>query len=179
MKIRSGFVSNSSSSSFIIITKNKDNEVRQPIAKGGILKIPRDSIGETDFGRGAGTFHDFDSKLHFAILQALYTDVQDYIDMILSVLKKKFVGVKDIVINLEPDFYMEYDESKTYGEIDHDSVGNQYLEIFDTEDTLYNFLFMTDSYFHVGGDDEERQKEILRGVDPDKYKIISIFSEFE
>lgn len=180
MKVRTGFVSNSSSSSFIIIAKNLNHEMNQPIAINGKLTIPRNSHAETDFGRGAGYFDDFDSKLHFAILQALYSDNQEYIDMILKVLKRKFVGVSDIEINLKPDFYDDYEEDgKVIGDIDHESIGEQYLEIFEDEDTLYRFLFTADSYLYVGGDDEEKQKEILKKVDTAQYEIISIFPEFE
>jgi len=67
MKIRKGWVSNSSSCSFLVVDtlgKKDDFCVRPP------LMIPGTFRGETDFGRQGADYHDLGDKLNFAVLIA-------------------------------------------------------------------------------------------------------------
>jgi hypothetical protein len=70
MKIRNGFVSNSSSSSFLVISTNSE-EYRPTFKYEGVdLNIPEDFGGNTEFGRENVNYTDFGSRLNFALMLA-------------------------------------------------------------------------------------------------------------
>ena len=74
MKIRSGFVSNSSSSSFIVmpsdifLVQHMSKDLKDPTT----LIVPFIFGGEVEFGRQRENYKDFGSRLNFAYLQALH-----------------------------------------------------------------------------------------------------------
>jgi hypothetical protein len=75
MKIRNGFISNSSSSSFVVFGPSQNYEIPQLLKtqkKQDTLKIPNTFGGETEFGRQRQNYYDFGSRLNWAVLQALY-----------------------------------------------------------------------------------------------------------
>ena len=178
MKTRNGFVSNSSSSSFIVVS-NKE-EINTPLALNGIIKIPRNETGEIDFSRRGGFYQDFDSKLNFMVLQALYSDIQEYMDAVLEVLRMKFGEDVKFEINLRREFYDFYEEVDEkglyYGSIDHDSIGGEFYNMLESAadgntDDLYNFLFKSESYLMMGeGGFEESREELEK-----KGKVFSDF----
>jgi hypothetical protein len=179
MKKRNGFVSNSSSSSFIIVSDKE--EIDTPLALNGTIKIPRNEMGEIDFSRIGGFYQDFDSKLNFIVLQALYSDIQEYMDAVLDVLKMKFGDEVKFEINLRREFYDFYEENADekglyYGSIDHDSIGGEFYNMLESAangntDDLYNFLFKSESYLMMGEDGFEESREELE-------KKGKVFSDF-
>jgi len=194
MKTRNGFVSNSSSSSFVVIAKKRDKEIPTPVTFSNTLMIPRNLSGETDFGSYSGMFSDFDSKLNFLILQALYADNIDYINFIYQILKQKFGNI-DIKNNLRRDFVDFGDEDDSdgldklhFGFIDHQSVGGGFLEFFEGSpddmkkilasridsivERMYNFLFMEDSYLYFASDSAGIKDDIEK-IDKEKYWIMT------
>ncbi len=195
MKTRNGFVSNSSSSSFVVIAKKRDKEIPIPVTFSNTLMIPRNLSGETDFGSYSGMFSDFDSKLNFLILQALYADDMDYISLIYQTLKQKFGNI-DIKNNLRLDFvdFDDGDDSEEldklhFGFIDHQSIGEGFLEFFegsledkkkslDSSDSLvekmYNFLFMGDSYLYFTSDSCDID-DMIEKIDKEKYWIMTYY----
>ena len=195
MKVRSGFVSNSSSSSFVVIAKKRDKEIPIPIAFSDTLKIPRNLSGETDFGSSGGKYSDFDSKLNFLILQALYADDIDYLSLIYQILRQKFGNI-DIKNNLRRDF-VDFDDEEDnseeldklhFGFIDHQSIGGGFLELFEGSpedkkkslvfrvdslvEKMYNFLFMRDSYLYFTSDSVGIEDDIEK-IDKEKYWIMT------
>jgi hypothetical protein len=74
MKIRLGFVSNSSSASFVV-TKGL---IVVPTLKSQVLDIPYTFNGEMEFPRSYGDYYDIGSRINWAALQAASFD-KEYI----------------------------------------------------------------------------------------------------
>lgn len=197
MKARYGFVSNSSSSSFVVIAKNRDKEIPIPITFSNTLMIPRNLSGEIDFRLSGGKYFDFDSKLNFLILQVLYADNLDYVSLIYQVLGQKFGNI-DIKNNLRRDF-VDFDDEEDdseeldklhFGFIDHQSIGGGFLELFEGSpedkkkslvfrvdslvEKMYNFLFMEDSYLYFTSDSAGIEDDIEK-IDKENYWIITCY----
>lgn len=142
MKARIGFVSNSSSSSFVVIGTNGDRSKQlKNLVEDGIIILG--SRGETEFGWGPETISDVFSMINFAKLQANYINNHDWENMLNDVIKEA-TNCNEIL----------WDEKVIEGYIDHQSASceGKNTEIFDTKDTLRNFLFCTDSKIVLNND---------------------------
>ena len=137
MKIRSSFVSNSSSSSFVVIN-----------ARGGYIKpalndnlVVGKYFGCSEFGWGPEEdIGDFGSRVIWAYLQSESVN-NKYLQMIEKVIKENS-NVQNI-------------EWKVLGYIDHQSKIRERPEneeIFKSKEVLKDFLFGADSYIHVDND---------------------------
>ena len=146
MKIRKGFVSNSSSSSFVCIG---DGDKLIDI-ENEYLNIINDTIiikGNFEFGWEFETFWGFEAKIAFAWMQAKYINDDKQLKMIEEVVKE-VTGM-----NVKMNIGFSYDDNidKKYNSyIDHQSVDNH--GIFESKETLKNFLFDENSYIEMGND---------------------------
>ncbi len=138
MKVRNGFVSNSSSSSFIVIGTKEP--VHPYSDSDPVFIVPDDCGGTTEFGWEIKDHYDFGSKLNWCYLQA---EGQPYwIGMIESVLMEE-LGVTEIKWNFAEGIE---------GYIDHQSIGGDNRRMFDSRENLIAFLFSPDSYIHTDND---------------------------
>lgn len=157
MKIRHGFVSNSSSSSFIVIGNGSRDKSTMPVI-GDTLLVG--VTGRTEFGWDVCTYSNMPDRINFAYLQT--QDACDKIEgakwltMLDDALKRKF-GVSAVEYMIcewccgpKASEFGEYNE----GYIDHASsaCGGKNTEMFDSVDTLERFLFCCDSY--IRGDND-------------------------
>lgn len=176
MKIRIGFVSNSSSSSFIVIGKNKikksflrhiSNECLDR-TDSFTIEVPETFKGETRFGWAdyipVGENDDFATRLNFAALQIAYIKSKDpnvakkWNDLLNKVFKEETNCSIKNNFYLKPKFYINcFDEHEYVGYIDHQSNAseNKNTEMFKNYDSLRRFIFASDSYIMLDNDNRD------------------------
>lgn len=149
MKIRTCFVSNSSSSSFVIIDANKGYDKLES-TEYSIYKVG--NIGKTEFGWGPENIKDIHSRINFAYLQTIYSKIKGkkWKQMLEDVIKKNS-EIKEIEYIIT-DNYDE--EGKTWGYIDHQSSAceGENIEIFENKNKLRDFVFGKGSKIHLNND---------------------------
>ena len=164
MKIRNGFVSNSSSSSFVIIKDGTLDQKGHIKIKNNILNI-NGEYGTLEFGWERKEYKNVYSKINFAYLQTEYSLTEyDYklkkivkskngkkrLDMLEKVIKEE-LNVKVIKWGITTDWVSK---DKISGYIDHQSNAfeGKNIEIFDSPEILKQFLFSSHSY--IQGDND-------------------------
>lgn len=163
MKIRTGFVSNSSSSSFLVIgaSGNYDHEFyKSRIGKG--IEFNGES-STVEFGWGPETIYDVESRINFAYLQTLAntdpTSVifinsldgeKTWLDLLEKVIKN-YTGATDIIWGITDNSDVK---DKTFGQIDHQSSAyeGENTQIFESEEVLKRFLFDVESKIELDND---------------------------
>jgi hypothetical protein len=143
MKTRIGFVSNSSSTSFIVI--NAKNGYKIPNFDD-YLVVDYD-FGETQFGWGPDTLYRIEDRIIFSYLQYLYNKNPVWLEMLERVIQDN-TNVKTIRWVIETENYA----INNYAYIDHESVGLDNSRMFDDEQTLKDFIFGTGSYIVLSND---------------------------
>lgn len=137
MKTRNGFVSNSSSSSFVIIAEGGHQEPTPNWAMSRVLHLG-DSVGETEFGWGPETIRGLGSRLNLAwILSENDSDRRYELE---KALRERFPNIKEV------EFH------STYPYVDHQSFDSMSDDVFRDEESLRNFLFLTGSEIHLDND---------------------------
>lgn len=150
MKIRNGFVSNSSSSSFIVIGNSDSfdslpNEDKEKTLVAG-------KLGTTEFGWEPNRHKDIYSRINFCYLQILiakrYNEeaADTWLKMLESCIKENSTYTE-----IEWKISEDYD-SKYFGYIDHQSAYPTNTEMFGNKGFLYRFIFDKKSYVQTDND---------------------------
>lgn len=139
MKKRITFISNSSSSSFIVISNDDLDQLKDE----DVLEVPT-VRGEYEFGWQEERYDDFYSKLNFCVLQcqAVWnTKGEEWFKMLQDVVKEK--------LNIDLKI-----TNGVSGYIDHQSsaVEGSNTEMFDNKEDLKQFLFSSGSYIQNDND---------------------------
>jgi hypothetical protein len=142
MKNRTGFVSNSSSSSFLVIVREPYTVI--PALKSHVF-VGSSKSGTHQFDWGPETHYDEGSKMLFAYMQTQYRmevnkkEGERWLDMLNKVIREELK-----VDRVKWHLHMDYDlgeEDTAY--IDHQSnaAASANMDLFADEQTLKYFLF--------------------------------------
>jgi len=133
MKIRNGFVSNSSSSSFIVI--GRSGVFGKAFAIDDTIVVDDDY----EFGWDFITYNDVEDRIAWAWLQAQYADKPKLFEMIEQAVFEVTGKKLDCRADINRESY-----------IDHQSVDEG--DIFTSMDNLKSFIFDKESYIRTGND---------------------------
>jgi len=157
MKIRSGFVSNSSSSSFIVIGDSVNwHEVKELELFEGDLVVDGD-FGKCEFGWEQEQRYDVESKIIWCYIQAKSIDKQEWINMLEEAIRSRNPEISNIRWELCVEWEERMEGGSEYADayIDHQSSvsgGGGNAEMFDSMDALERFLFSGDSFIETDND---------------------------
>ena len=183
MKIRTDYVSNSSSSSFIVIAKEGTDETNMIMSNHSndwmAYQIPNED-GHHEFGWEFRNYSSFEDKMNFVGIQLLELQImasegarmfynknpieefERCYEMLQKVCKEKF----DLIVTLnqgvlsarifknDDGTYKSYICLNDNYYIDHQSCVTEdcCMEMFESEETLYDFLRFEESYIEGGND---------------------------
>jgi hypothetical protein len=148
MKSRQGFISNSSSSSFIVIGDTGVNSVLNPLYyQDGVLHLGSE-LGETEFGWGPDSLNDIGSRINLCFCAAMYARDPEQARQ----------RIYDVLFNWIPDLYkvegaptMEEYNNGDHWYIDHQSV-EEMSKMFDDDRQLARFIFDQGSRIELNND---------------------------
>lgn len=167
MKYRYGFVSNSSSSSYIVISKGTAKQKDIPekaFNEKGELPIPND-FGNYSFGWDTKWYGSTLDRINFAFCQLMYLcdenfppkegEAYELFLMFEEVLKEEGITPKYIILKkdakeegqwlcaMDYDFYIDHQSS---------AIEGVNIEMFDSKESLHDFLFNEGSGIQGGND---------------------------
>lgn len=145
MKIRVGFVSNSSSSSFVVIDSSGNYDSYSCTGQ----ELTEGFDGRTEFGWDGGFVGGVPTRINFAYLQTVYDKSHpEWLEMLNEVLKEE-LGLENINYNINTDFATD-----RWGYIDHQSCSGEgsNTEIFESKKHLKDFIFGKGSRIFLDND---------------------------
>lgn len=144
MKLRTDFVTNSSSSSFIVVKMSDFKNYKNKFIRESKKYVIGES-GELSFGWGIEKHTDFDTKVNWLALIAHYNDLSTEF---LEAAIKELTGCSSIITDA---FYKAIDDGDAY--IDHQSSDDpESIFVLKNYDILIKFLGNDESYVWVDND---------------------------
>lgn len=152
MKIRDGYVSNSSSSSFVVLGIDSYNELSEKNFFDSIKTVGYELFAEgcCEFGWQVEEYFDSHSKLNWALLQAECARSQGVIrpmNLLVEIFKQHGVDLNWRLVSEASNNRSAYIDHQSLCTIDTDNC-----EIFNDEKTLRLFLFGSNSYVRNDND---------------------------
>lgn len=140
------FETNSSSSHSISISSTGDIDTSLIPKDDGILLIGP-GANETVFGGEREFYYDAETKAVYAYLQALYSNSQEYMNMLYKVILDQ-TGADEVIFTVSDSY-----NDDNYGSIDHQSaIYETPFEPFNSEEDLRNFIFNKNSVLETDND---------------------------
>lgn len=188
MKFRNGFVSNSSSSSFIVIGRNKEDFLEnlphllwKKVDVSNRMILPF-TYAQLEFGWQFERYRVIEDRINFVV--ALFMGVEDnekkwkYKSMFEKVIREHFMNTEAAKakesgspfffhdhLDIRYDYnYYNYDSIiRNYSYIDHQSTlgEGENTELFESEKNLEDFIFNDGSFIQCGNDNSDYTKEWL------------------
>lgn len=184
MKIRNDYVSNSSSSSFIVINNTNLEDIKGiygPLYRYETINLPNYNLGNTEFGWEFEMYSDFGDKLNFCALLIsdmsyyFYMPEQEKQEYLNTSYNRRYVEFsmehyekyRDMLIDVcKSEFgldvniltHSEIDKAGMFAYIDHQSSifdDPDNGRMFEDEYSLINFLSSSDSYIKTGNDNTD------------------------
>ena len=151
MKLRTDFVTNSSSSNYVVIGKSGKLEL-EGTYKGRPFDIGEE--GHSEFGWEVRKYKSVYDRINFAALQVMGEERYSHSKNMLYALIKKHTGATEVNCILSDKYNPP--GGCIWGYIDHQSTiaEGENTEIFASKETLKSFLFDEDSYIQGGNDNE-------------------------
>lgn len=175
MKIRSRFVSNSSSSSFIVLGSGGPSQSNERNLRAFLKRFVEGNTfvydPETCFGWNFELYDDWISRFDWAMLQTYYHlyDAQHayYYETMLDFVREYCPSVEKLVIR--SDYAEEWEDDEPTGYIDHQSIGGSNAEFLETVETTKDFILSDNSFVCGQNDNSDVYWKVDDGV-PKKTK---------